>query len=101
MGNDDLSAGDGRWRAGAGRNGWGCDMTILIMAAFCCLVWGGAMTVLYAIATNDVRRMKEELADQERRFTSAATIEEIYQWKMENLIGRLRMAAPWMLQEGE
>ena len=76
-------------------------MTILIMVAFCCMVWGGAMTVLYSVAVNDVRRMREELADQERRFTSAKTIEEIYQWKVDCLVSRLRMAAPWMLREGE
>ena len=74
---------------------------ILLIAAFGCMVWAASMTVLYAIAANDVRKAQEELADQERRFTDAKTIEEIYQWKVDNLISRLRMAAPWMLREGE
>ena len=73
----------------------------LLIAAFGCMVWAGAMTVLYSVAANDVRKAKEELADQERRFTDARTVEEIYQWKVDCLISRLRMAAPWMLREGE
>ena len=76
-------------------------MQFLTLVAFGCMVWAGAMTLLYIIAANDVRKVKEELADQERRFTDAETIEQIYQAKVDGLVSRLRMAAPWMLYEDE
>ena len=73
----------------------------LLIAAFCCMVWAGAMTVLLAISTKDVRRLKQTLADERLFSTESAEIERHYQAKVTDLLGRLRMVAPGMLREGE
>ena len=73
----------------------------LLIAAFGCMVWAGAMTVLYSMATNEVRRLKQTLADERMYSTESAEIERHYQEKVSNLLERLRMAAPWMLYGDE
>ena len=73
----------------------------LLIAAFACMVWAGAMTVLLAISTKDVRRLKRELADERRFSQESEDIERHYQEKVTNLLERLRMAAPWMLYGDE
>ena len=73
----------------------------LLIAAFACMVWAGAMTVLLAISTKDVRRLKQTLADERLFSSESAEIERHYQAKVTDLLGRLRMVAPGMLREGE
>ena len=73
----------------------------LLIAAFACMVWAGAMTVLLAISTKDVRRLKQTLADERLFSSESAEIERHYQAKVTDLLGRLRESSPWMLREGE
>lgn len=74
---------------------------ILLIVAFGCMVWAGAMTVLLAMAIKDVRRLKQTLADERLFSTESAEIERHYQEKISALRERVRMLAPWVLPEDE
>lgn len=73
----------------------------ILIAAFGCMVWAGAMTVLYSMNVNELTRLKRELADERRFSQESEDIERHYQEKVTNLLERLRMAAPWMLYGDE
>ena len=73
----------------------------LILVAFGCMVWAASMTVLYSITVNELTRLKRELADERLFSRESEDIERHYQEKVTNLLERLRMAAPWMIREGE
>ena len=45
----------------------------ILIAAFGCMVWAGAMTVLYSMNVNELTRLKRELAD-ERRFSQELSL---------------------------
>ena len=59
------------------------------------------MTVLYSMTVNELTRLKRELADERLFSRESEDIERHYQEKVTNLLERLRMAAPWMIREGE
>lgn len=74
---------------------------ILLIAAFGCMVWAGAMTVLYSINVKELTRLKQTLADERLFSTESAEIERHYQEKISALRERVRMLAPWVLPEDE
>ena len=59
------------------------------------------MTVLLSVIANELPMPKRELGDERLFSRESEEIERRYQEQVLTLLGRLLMATPWMIREGE